>query len=128
MARIAQPRETAELKGAHKKDPQRYRGEPIKSELPIGDAPKYLAEDSKGVWFELCGLIPDGILTGADRLSFELLCNLTAEYRRSPEDFAVGKYAHLISMFARFGLTPSDRQKFVTDKGKQGNPFEDLLN
>ena len=42
MAGIRQPREIAELKGAHIKDPQRYKGEVPKSQMPIGQAPGYM--------------------------------------------------------------------------------------
>ena len=128
MARHKQPREHAELKGADKKNPQRYVGEVIKSDMPLGEAYPEMTEDAKAVWFELSTTIPAGILTATDKRVFKVLCNLIAEYDRAPEDFAVGKYTHLIGLCARFGMTPADRQKFTTDKGKQENPFENLLN
>lgn len=130
MARHAQPREAAELKGADKKNPQRYKGEPLKSETPLGQPPEVMAEDAKAIWRELSMVIPDGILTGPDGRLFGMLCNLFAEYDRCPENFAVGKYGHVISLAARFGLSPSDRQKFISEKPKAENRFSDesLLN
>ena len=40
MANIQQPREIAELKGAHLKDPQRYRGIVLKSDVSTGNNEK----------------------------------------------------------------------------------------
>ena len=128
MARHAQPREKAELKGATKKHPDRYRGEPVKNSQPIGNPPDGMGEAAQAVWFELSATALPGVLTGSDRLLFTVLCNLVSEYQQSPVDFAVGKYTHLIGLAGRFGLSPADRQKFVTAKPEQKNPFEDLLN
>lgn len=128
MARHAQPREVAELKGAHKKDPQRYRGEVLKADKPIGQPYLRMRNEAKEVWKELTESIPPGVLTVADRQMFKVLCNLIAEYDDDPSEFAVGKYTHLIGLSARFGMTSSDRQKFITEKPKDVNPFSDLMN
>jgi phage terminase small subunit len=126
MARHAQPREVARLKGADKKDPQRYRGEAPKRDMPLGNAPAQLSEDAAACWFELQSLALPGVMTGADRIMFEVASNLMAEYRRDPVEFAVGKYAHLIGLLARFGMSPADRQKLAVEKPKSDNPYADL--
>lgn len=126
MARIAQPRETAELKGAHKVHPERYRGEVPKSSMPVGDAPEDMREGAQAVWFEISTFAPAGVLTGADRFMLEMASNLLAQYREDPDEFAVGKYGHLISLLARFGLSPSDRTKLAMEAPKEKNPFESL--
>lgn len=125
MARHPQPREVAELKGATKHDPQRYRKKPPAVEQPIGTAPVHMTDEAKSCWFELESLAPVGVLKGADRVALETLSNLLAEYRNNPPEFAVGKYTHLIGMLARLGMTPADRQKLGTEKpDDQRNPFD----
>lgn len=126
MARHKQPREVAELKGADKRNPQRYEGEPPKSELPLGNAPDYMAEDAKGCWFELSSYALPGVLTGADRFVMEVAATLLAEFRRSPDEFQVGKHSVMAGHFARLGLSPSDRQKLTPTKPGEGNPFDDF--
>lgn len=126
MARIKQPREIAILKGAHLKDPQRYEGEPPKSSLSIGEAPGHMGANAQSVWMEIQSVIVDGVLTATDRVMFETLCNLVAEYREDPKEFAVGKYSHLISCLARFGMSPSDRGKLAIEKPKEDDDFEVL--
>lgn len=125
MARHAQPRELAELKGATRKHPERYRKQPPAVEQPIGTAPAHLTDEAKACWFELESLAPTGVLKGADRVALETLSNLLAEYRKNPPEFAVGKYTHLIGMLARLGMTPADRQKLGTEKSEDnGNEFD----
>ena len=126
MSRHAQPRELAELKGATRKHPERYRKQPPVVEQPIGTAPAHLTDEAKACWFELESLAPTGVLRGADRVALETLSNLLAEYRKNPPEFAVGKYTHLIGMLARLGMTPADRQKLGTEKPKEENPFNDF--
>lgn len=116
----------AELKGATKKNPQRYRGEVPKSEMAIGQAPDHMSKEAKSVWFEIESVVVPGILTAPDRLMMELLCNLVAEYRKDPDGFAVGKYNHIISCAARFGMSPSDRGKLAIEKPKDEDTFEML--
>lgn len=126
MARHPQPRELAELKGATRHDPQRYRKELPAVDQPLGNAPERLSEDAKAVWFEIQGLAPVKVLKGADRIALEVLSNLLVEYRKQPTEFAVGKYTHLIGLLARLGMTPADRQKLGTEKPPEGNPFDEF--
>jgi len=126
MARHAQPREVAELKGATRRNPQRYRKESPKSEQPLGLAPEHLSPGAKALWFEIENLAPRGVLTGADRLTLEILAELLSEWRESPREFAVGKYTHLIGCLARLGMSPADRQKLGMEKAKEGNAFDDF--
>jgi phage terminase small subunit len=118
MARHPQPREVAELKGATKHDPQRYRKQPPAVDQPIGSAPAHMTEAARKVWFELETYAPRGVLTGADRVALEMLSNLLSEYREDPVAFKVGKYPALIGCLARLGMTPADRQKLGVEKPK----------
>lgn len=127
MARHAQPRELAELSGATAKNPQRYKGEPPKSAMPLGEAPEYLSSGAQEAWFEISTYAPPNVLTGADRLMLEMACELTAEFREEPRKFNSSKMAQLVGMLARFGMSPADRQKLSIEQPKeQEDDFEVL--
>jgi hypothetical protein len=126
MARHAQPRLVAELKGAHKKDPQRYRGEELKSDGPLGSAPERLTELERQAWDELsAGSLP-GVLTASDRLTIELASVLLAEFWTEKANMAAAKMGQLIGLLARLGMSPADRQKFTKDKSDDDNPYANL--
>ena len=113
--RHQQPREIAELKGAHKKNPQLYRGKVPKHDAPIGEQiPEYKDKSPEACWFAITSLSIPGILTAADTFMVVILANLLSEYLEDPRGFAVGKYTHLIGGFARLGMTPADRNKLMT--------------
>lgn len=126
MARIPQPREVAELKGATRHDPQRYRKVPAKSAFALGQPPDYMAADAKAGWFELETYAAAGVLTGGDRLVLEVTATLLAEFRRDPSEFSAARLGHLIGCLARLGLTPADRQKLGTEKPPEENPFNEF--
>ncbi len=125
MARIAQPRELAELKGAHKRNPQRYKKKPPKNNDKLGKPPKHMDAYAKKVWAELETYALPGVLTGSERFIFEIVSNLIAEYRMGPNIFPIGKYSHLLSGLSKLGLTPADRQKLGVTKDKEDeNEFD----
>lgn len=126
MARLSNPIEIQRLKGADKKNPQRYKSEIPKSGNPLGDAPAHMNEAAQAAWFELQEYAVPGVMTAAERPMMELLCNLFAEYRANPPDFPAAKMGHLVSCLARFGMSPSDRTKLGVDKDKADNPFARL--
>lgn len=124
MARHAQPRELAELKGANKKNPQRYQTETPKNNSPLGPPPPHLKAKAREVWFELEANCLPNVITAAERFLFEILSNLIAEYRRRPSAFPAAKYTHMVGLLARLGYSPADRQKLgVAKKGEETNPF-----
>ena len=126
MARHAQPRELAVLKGADKKNPQRYRTAPPKSGLPLGSAPDHLTEAQRACWFELESYAIEGVLTGADRAVMELAAKLLDESRTNWSDFSAARIGHLIGVLARLGLSPADRQKVGAPGQPDTNPFDAL--
>lgn len=126
MARHPQPREVAELKGATRVHPERYRKQPPEVAHELGEAPAHLSAEAQRCWFEIATYAPVGVLKGADRLSLEVLSNLLAEYRGDPEAFAVGKYTHLVGLLARLGMSPADRQKLGAEKPPEGNEFDEF--
>ena len=126
MARIPQPDEIARLKDAHKKDPQRYRKNIPKSDIPIGNAPDHLSEGAAACWFEIESLAIPDILTAADRIALEAFANLLDEYREDPRGFTSSKMKDYISFLARFGMTPSDRNKLAIPKPPEGGRLDNL--
>jgi hypothetical protein len=130
MSRHQQPDEIARLKGADKKDPQRYRAEIPKSSRPLGSAPDHLGKqvepDPAACWFELETYCIPGVLTGADRIAMEMLATLLAEYRADPAKFPSTKLNQLSVMLGRFGMTPSDRTKLGVEKSERHNAFDNL--
>lgn len=126
MARHANPAELQRLTGQDKVHPERYGKDVPKSDLPLGDAPDGLTEAAAACWFEISSFAIPGVLTAADRFVMEIAANLLAEYRADPPGFAVGKYTHLISCLARFGMSPSDRTKLGMAKQDDDDDFEPL--
>jgi len=126
VARHKQPRELAELKGATKKDPQRYKKEAPTTGKALGKPPAHLPEDVVTVWKELEKCSLPGVLTSADRFVLEVAASLLVEFRANRADFKAAKYSHLIGCLARLGLTPADRQKLGTEKTREGNPFDEF--
>jgi len=127
MARIPQPIELAEFKGADRKNPQRYRKSVPKSGMPLGNAPAHLSPEAQSVWFELEAYSLPGVLTGADRLLFEIASNLMAEYREDPKGFTAARIEKLVGCLARLGMSPADRQKLGVEKdAEEDNAFNDF--
>lgn len=139
MGRPAQPLAMAKLKGAHKKNPQRFRkameleedqkaaaakGQPAPSVSPLGLIPEHLSDEAKKAWFELETYIPPGILSQSDRILLELTANMLGEYRRSPSRFATNKLPMMLKYLAHLGLTPTDRRKLALPEGGSKNPFD----
>lgn len=127
MPRHTQPREVAELKGATAKDPQRYRGEVPKLDLPVGNAPEHLSAEAAACWFELQTYSIPGVMTAADRLSLEMTSELLAGFREDPKAFPANKIGQLVSLLGRFGMTPCDRQKLSIEKPKEKDDDFEVL-
>ena len=119
MANHKQPLEVAQVKGALKWNPRRYKDRKAKSRLPLGQPPKRMTDEAKAVWFELETYSLPGVLTGAERTTMELLSNLLAEYHEDPRKFPANKYGPIISFLARLGMTPADRQKVIVKEHEE---------
>lgn len=125
MARQPQPREVADLKGATRQNPQRYKAVVPKSDLPIGEPSPGLSEAELICWAELQKYALPGVLTGSERWAAELAVSLMAEFRSDRTGFPATKIVQLRGLLATFGMTPSDRQKFGFDKPKE-NEFQEF--
>ena len=126
MARNPQPREVAELKGATKQNPQRYRNEVPKSDLPLGVAPEHMTDEARSAWFEIESYAIPGVLTAADRIYMEMIANLLADYREDPSNFPCNKIGQMVSILARFGMSPADRQKLNVAPEQKKSDFDDI--
>ena len=123
MPRHMQPREVAEMKGATRKHPERYRTILPDAPLELGNAPDHLSEAAKAAWFEIATYAPVAVLRGADRLLVETTAQLVAEMREDWKEFKGNKIGTLVSCLGRLGMTPSDRNKLGMEKPPEDNPF-----
>lgn len=118
------------MSGAFDKHPERRRAR--RSEptglAPLGPPPERFTEGSREYlcWFELQKMLPDGVLTSADRWAAELACKLMAK-SRAGYALKPGELSQLTSLLARFGATPADRAKVtVNEKDSEENPFREI--
>jgi len=126
MGRLHQPVELARLKGADKKNPQRYRGEVPKHSDPVGEPPAHLSDKAQAAWQELVAKCIPGVLTKADELPLEMLANLLAEYREDPHGFPTSRWTALWAAFGKFGMTPSDRRTLAVEKPEKKPRFKSV--
>lgn len=117
-------------------------GEPEPDVLNDLEPPAHLAEDSATVWRELASMLRKiGVLTVADRIALEMLCDAVADYRHARNkvgpDFVkatmkgqmlnqwlvaqqmCGKRAE--AFMAKFGMDPAARSRIMVNP--QGNLF-----
>ena len=126
MGRHRKPIESHRLSGADKKNPQRFRGEVPKSDLPFGEYPTDRSTNPPECWAEIAALCIPGVLTGSDRIIMEIASDLLAEYRTDPKAFTSAKLRLMVSTFGRFGMSPTDRQKLGIVTKKEEFVFSDL--
>ena len=125
--RTPMPLEIAKLKGAVKHDPQRYRDVPDGRNGGIGGPPEYLSSAAKAMWYEVLGMIPEGIATASERAVIEVFANLMVEYRMDPMSFAVGKYPALMRAMEVLGLSPAARRKIAVPAKPKENSFAEFV-
>lgn len=130
MARHAQPRKVAELKGSVKKNPQRYAAaeeQPVNTH-GIGEPPAYMSADAKKCWYEILDNCLPGVMTGAERFVVEIAATLLSQFRKKPDKFPSAKYTQMVGVFARLGMSPADRQKIQLPRNpKDEDPFEKFM-
>ncbi len=116
MARPRTPTSIQELKGAYKKDPQRFkdREEEPKPEGPLGAPPFGFDEELEAIWREIDGMVPARVLTIADRWLVELACRTMRDVRQGSA--LASERNLLLSCLSRMGLTPADRSRIAVPK------------
>jgi hypothetical protein len=125
--RPRQPREIAELKGAAKHNPKRYRDRYAKSKQPLGKPPKHLSEAGQGIWFEIESYAIEGTIRAPQRLIMEATCELVAEFRDNPREFPVAKHNTLRSNLAELCLTTNSQQKLKVEEAPEDGPYSAYL-
>jgi phage terminase small subunit len=118
MAKPPNPTAVQDMKGAYKLHPERRNPDEPKTDAPLGSAPAYLTKEEKAVWRELARNLIPGVAFHSDRLPFEALVRVASKMRHNLEKFKATDMAALISLCARFGMTPSDRTKISVSKPK----------
>ena len=128
---MARPRsntyEQAKLKGLVKKNPQRYRKLPPKSDYGIGKPPSHMSVEAKKIWAEIEKYVCAGVLTGSDRLHLEMTCDLMAEYRNPKSyGFSNSQKQLLNKMLQDMGMNPMARQRFGVEPVKKTKNEDDF--
>lgn len=119
--------EMAKLKGAIKKNPQRYKKIPPKSDYELGKPPRHMSKAAKKVWVEVQKYVCAGVLTGSDRFHMEMLCDLLAEYRNPASyGFSNSQKILLNKMLADIGMNPMARQRFGVEQVKKTKTEDDF--
>lgn len=130
MGRLPKPTRLLEISGSYEKHPERRRArrsEPVSTD-PLGAPPERFQPGTKRYecWFELQQMLPEGVLTRADRWAAEIACMLMGD-QRSGYTLKPGQLSQLTSLLARFGATPADRAKVaIGDSEEEDNPFSQI--
>ncbi len=122
MPRPPKPRHMKVLQGTFRKD--RTKNEPNPTD-PLGDPPDHLMPEQAECWREIADTCADRVLTYADRIAVEIAAGLLANYRSDPL-FSHRRLGLLITLLARFGMTPSDRGKISLPGKPTRNAFSNL--
>ena len=127
---MPQPRTASkllELRGAFKQHPERRkaRAHEPKPTAELGRVPARLTDAEKKVWAEIVKHSPPGVLKNSDRVAFEILVVLVAEFREKKEAFQAAKLTQLNSLLSRFGFTPSDRSRVIAEVPKVNKYADD---
>lgn len=133
MARHKKPALLKELNGSAAHDPGRVNQNAPVPARGIGPAPDHFCEARVELWDYLVRIMHPGVLGEPDRLTFELMVELYYRHRFGDREkdsvlpvLNGGEMNQLISLAARFGMTPADRQKISMPEGKKKNAFGDL--
>jgi hypothetical protein len=117
MSRPRTPTSILDTKGAFLAQPGRRRdGEPQPTG-PIGSAPKHLSDEEKKIWRELVRGLAPGVGKSSDRWAAESIVRLKAKERAGT--IQGNELAQLMSLYGRFGMTPSDRAKVSVEVPKE---------
>jgi len=118
MGRNHTPSAILDAKGSYIHNPQLKRpNEPVASR-PLGGPPKWLSPEEKVVWRDVAKQVLPGVAFNSDRNTFELLVRLITKMRAGQMDKS-SDMCQMVSLSARFGMTPSDRAKISVEAPKE---------
>jgi hypothetical protein len=114
------------MSGATKKNPQRFTDrkrapQPI---AELGKPPKHLTADEKKAWKEIEKQVPPGVLGNTDRIAVEIAAKLLVRFRTGLL-LKASEVSCLVSLLARFGMTPADRNKIETGPTQEPDETQD---
>lgn len=116
--RVRQPTEVLEARGSLRKLPKKYADRLASVDVnltPFGDPPEDFEDDEIRIWREFENTMPFGSLSGSDRSMYELFVKLMAEQRRNWAGFSIKKLQALVQIQARFGMSPTDRSRIISN-------------
>lgn len=123
-----QPLALAQLKGADKKNPKRYREAKAApaAKVGVGELDRMMTPAGQAVWRDLTPKMVHGVLTIVDGPAWRALCELIAEHNEDPRAFGATRLGKMITLMSLFGMTPVDRAKIriEQEEKKPDNPFE----
>ncbi len=90
---------------------------------PLGGPPLSWPAEAKLLWGELSDLLPPGVATKSDRLTFELLCRLVGNMREGPEGLTAALAGQIRATCGLFGMSPADRSRVTGARPPEQNPF-----
>jgi hypothetical protein len=126
MSRPRKPTAMLETTGAFVIHPERQReraAEP-KPTAGLGDPPANYGREQKAIWHEIAATLPYGVAGNSDRTAFGKLVRLEAEDRHGRLTGA--EQGLLVSLFGKFGMTPSDRSKVRISNDSAQDPLEEF--
>jgi len=111
---------------AFKKNPDRARNNEPQTP-PLGDAPFHFSKKQRMIWDEIKSTAADGVLQQSDSFAIEDMVYLIEEKRDCPKAFQSAKYTILVKLYAKFGLTASDRASLeVPKKENKKTTYKDM--
>jgi len=122
------PTKILDLTGRLKHDPKRYasrKNEPV-DDRPLGGPPGKMDEVEQRIWREVADELVPGVAVRGDRRAFGTLVKLLAKEERN--DLMAADRSQLVTLYTRFGMTPSDRSRVSAPPKKKAsdNPFTQL--
>ena len=118
MGRNHTPPAILDAKGSFIHNPQLKRPNEPKTSRPLGPPPKWLSPEEKVVWRDAAKQVLPGVAFNSDRNTFELLVRLITKMRAGQMDRS-SDMCQMVSLSARFGMTPSDRTKVSVEVPKE---------
>src|ERR1035437_9700948 len=110
MSRPFTPSAILDARGSFIHHPESKRPDEPTTSKPLGAPPKWMLAAEKTVWNDLAKQCLPGVLMYSDRAAFEMLVCLATTFRARGR-MSQGDKTLMLTLLARFGLTPSDRAR-----------------
>jgi hypothetical protein len=120
------PEKVAEVTGADKRSPGRFKGRAAPRVRSLGPAPKRLTEEQREIWDEFNDEFP--WLGRSDRALVESAVILRALLQQLGADAPIALHAQMRLCLSSMGGTPVDRSKVETPDEQEEDPADEFLN